>query len=171
MIPIRWFRFAPLALCLGLAGCMGLQTKLASLKEPKISLAGLSVKRLDLFQPSVLVRLNVENPNAVNVSIDGADLALALNGQPVANGISHSPLTLVGHGTSTMDVEIQADTLGIAQQVLRLQKQSQVNYDVSGHLNVLNWLGPLGQIPIKLQGSMDRDTLLRGAEGLGKLKF
>lgn len=158
-----------IVLSLALSGCLGLPRNLDALKEPKVSLAGLAVKDLNPFRPSFLVRLRVDNPNALNVNLDGGEVALALNGQPVAAGVSRSPLALAKFGTSQMDVEVTADTLGVLQQILLLQSRPTVDYDVSGHLNVLNWLGPLGRLPFNFKGSVDRDALLRGAESLGNL--
>jgi LEA14-like dessication related protein len=155
------------ALLAALCGCADLTRSLNTFKEPRVSLAGLAVKELNLLEPSFLVRLKVENPNDLNVSLDGADVALALNGQPVATGTSRGPLTLARLGSSEMDVEVKAGTLSVVQQILGLQANQALGYDVSGHLNVLNWLGALGRVPFNLKGSVDRDTLLRGAEGLG----
>lgn len=157
------------ALSLALSGCFSLPKDFNSLKEPKVSLAGLAIKDLNPFKPRFLVRLQVENPNDLDVNLDGGDVALALNGQPVASGISRSPITLAKFGASQMDVEVSADTLGVLQQIMLLQSKPSVDYNVTGHLNVLNWLGPLGRLPFNFKGAVDRDTLLRGAESLGNL--
>lgn len=167
---VQFKPFAALVtLCLLLSGCtgLGLMQNLDRLKEPKVSLAGLAVKNLDLFAPSFLVHLRVENPNDLEVKLDGADVALALNGRPVAKGINRGPLSLAKFGASDMTVEVSASTLDVLQQVLLLQSKPLLDYEVTGHLNVLNWLGPLGRLPFSFQGTVDRDTLLRGAEGLG----
>ena len=164
----------PASLCLALSllsGCANMMgmPNLNALKEPKISLAGLSMKGLNLMEPTFLVKLKVDNPNDLNLDLSGADVDLALNGQKVASGISRSPLTLVKQGTSNMKIEVKASTLGVLKQIMQLQANSGVNYAVNGHLNVLNWLGSLGKIPINLQGSVDKATLLHGVEGLGGL--
>lgn len=158
---------ALILLCLLVSGCAGLAQRFNNLKEPRVSLAGLALKRMDFFKPSFLVRLNVENPNDVAVNIDGADVALALNGQPVAKGVSRSPLSLAKLGSSSMDVEVSADTLGVLQQILLLQNRQSLDYQVSGRLTVLDWLGPLGQVPFDFQGVVDRDDLLKQAQSLG----
>ncbi|MGZ8217503.1 LEA type 2 family protein [Methylomagnum sp.] len=160
---------ALIALCLLVSGCAGLTDGLDNLREPHVSLAGLAVKKLNLFKPSFLVRLKVDNPNDVEVNLDGADVALALSGRPVANGVSRSPVSLAKHGTSTLDVEVSADTLGALQQILLLQNQKYLDYQVTGHLNVLNLLGPLGQVPFNFKGAVDREALLREAQSLGNL--
>ncbi len=153
-----------------LSGCADLAMDyLGKLKEPKVSLAGLALKDLNPLEPTLLVRLRIENPNDLNVKLDGADVALALNGQPVATGISLSPLTLAKLGATDMDVEVKANTLNALRQIMLLEANQAVKYDVAGHLNVLEWLGSLGRIPFNLQGSVDSGALLRGVEGWGKL--
>lgn len=156
------------AILLTQAGCSLLTADYRNLKEPKVSLAGLNIKDLNPLKPSFLVRLRLDNPNDLDVNLDGADVALALNGQPVATGISRSPLTLKKLGFSEMDVEVTANTLSAIQQFLVLQSQPMMDYQVTGHLNWNDWLGVLGRLPFNFKGSMDRDTLLSAASGLMK---
>jgi LEA14-like dessication related protein len=151
------------------AGCIGVPKNLDQLKEPTVSLAGLALNEADLFSPSFLVRLRVENPNDLDVTLDGADAALALNGQPVASGVSRSQVGLARFGSSDLAVQVTANTLGVIQQMLALQNQPNLNYQVTGHLQLLNWLGPLGRVPFSFQGAVDRETLLRGAANLGDI--
>ena len=151
-----------------LSGCALLTSDYSKLKEPKVSLAGLNIKSMNPLQPSFLVRLKVDNPNDLDVNLDGADVALALNGQPVAHGVSRSPLTLKKLGSSEMDVEVTADTMAAVQQFLILQTKSAMDYQVTGNLIWNNWLGALGKLPLKFSGSVDRDTLMRAASGLAR---
>ena len=157
-----------LALFMTQTGCSLLTTDYKNLKEPKVSLAGLNIKHLNPLSPSFLVRLKVDNPNDLDVNLDGADVALALNGQPVAAGVSRSPLVLKKLGTSEMDVEVTANTMSAVKQLLILQTRPALDYQVTGNLIWNNWLGALGKLPLKFSGSMDRDTLMRAASGLAK---
>ena len=150
-----------------LSGCAGLSPSLDSLKEPEVSLAGLALTDANPLGPRFLVRLKVDNPNDMEVSLDGAEVALALNGQPIASGTSRSPLSLARRGSTHVDVEVATDTLAVIQQILGLANRSSFDYGISGRLTVLDWLGPLGRIPFKFTGTMDWETLLRGAEVLG----
>jgi LEA14-like dessication related protein len=149
------------------SGCSLLTADYKNLKEPKVTLTGLNIQDLNPLKPSFLVRLKLDNPNDLDVNLDGADVALALNGQPVAEGVSRSPVTLKSLGSSEMAVEVTANTLNAVQQFLSLQSKTAMDYRVTGHLHMLNWLGALGRLPFNFDGSVDRDTLLRGA-GLTK---
>jgi LEA14-like dessication related protein len=160
---------ALLSACFLLSGCFSLPKNLDNLKEPQVSLTGLAVKDLNPLSPSFLVNLKVQNPNDLEVDLSGADVALALNGKPVAKGLSKSPLALARHGSSDLAVEVTADTLGAVQQVLGLLNRPALDYEVTGHLHLVKWLGALGQLPFSFKGSLDRETLLRGAGALGAL--
>jgi LEA14-like dessication related protein len=155
-----------IAILLVLGGCSLLTADYQNLKEPKVSLAGLNIKDLNPLKPSFLVRLKVDNPNDLAVKLDGADLALALNGQPVATGVSRSPLTLQKLGSSEMDVEVTANTFRAIRQFLVLQSKPALDYQVTGHLTWNDWLGALGRLPLSFKGSMDREALMSAAGSL-----
>ncbi len=155
-------------LLVALPGCSLLTTDYRNLKEPKVSLAGLNIKNPNPLKPSFLVQLQLDNPNDLELNLDGADVALALNGQPVAAGVSRSPITLKKRGSSTMNVEVTANTLSAIQQFLVMQSRPAMDYQVTGHLDWLNWLGALGKLPFSFSGSLDRDTLMRAADSLAK---
>jgi LEA14-like dessication related protein len=156
------------SLLLTQTGCSLLTADYKNMKEPKVSLAGLNIKDLNPLSPSFLVRLKVDNPNDLDVNLDGADVALALNGRPVAAGVSRSPLVLKKLGSSEMDVEVTANTMSAIQQFLILQTQPNLDYQVTGNLIWNNWLGALGKLPLKFSGSMDKDTLMRAASSLAR---
>ena len=169
MTPNRFWLTRSLLLALLMhAGCSLFTTDYSNLKEPRVSLAGLNIKDLNPLKPSFLVRLKVDNPNDLDINLDGADVALALNGQPVAAGVSRSPLVLKKLGASEMDVEVTANTLSAVQQLLILQTRPAVDYQITGNLIWNNWLGALGKLPLKFNGLIDRDTLMRAAGSLVK---
>ena len=157
-----WLVSLSLVMLMTATGCSLLTTDFRNLKEPKVSLAGLSVKDLNPLQPSFLVRLKLDNPNDLDVSLDGADVALTLNGQPVAAGISRSPLTLKKLASSEMDLEVTANTLNAAQQFLLLQSKPTMDYEITGHLQLKDWMSALGRLPFSFQGNLDSQSLLRG---------
>lgn len=146
-------------------GCSLLTTDYENLKAPKVSLTSLGIKDINPLNPRFLVRLKLDNPNDAAVSMDGADVALALNGLPVAEGISRSPLTLNRLGSSEMDVEVSANTFSALQQLLLLQSKPALDYQLTGHLHLLDGLGALGQLPFSFTGTVDRQTLMSNALG------
>jgi LEA14-like dessication related protein len=153
--------YAGLVCTLLLTACVSLGQDINSLKQPQVSLIALALQDLNPLNPSALVRLKVDNPNDLDLNLSGADVALALNGQAVATGVSRSPVTLASFGTSEIDAEVHGNTLAMAQQLLLAQSNDNVNYTITGSLHILNWLGPLGRVPFTFDGAVDKKTLLR----------
>jgi len=142
-------------------GCSLPTTDYSKLKDVNVTLIGLNIKDLNPLKPGFLVRLRLDNPNDIDISMDGADAALSLDGQPVADGLSRSPLTLKKQGSSEVDMEVYVNTFSAIQQFLLIQSKPAFDYRVSGHLHVLNWLGSLGRLPFDVSGSMDQKTLMQ----------
>jgi LEA14-like dessication related protein len=157
--------FLVLFLILPLGACVGLPTDFSQLQEPRVTLTGLALADADLWAPSFLLRLAVDNPNDLDLQLAGADADLRLNGESVARGVSRSPLTLVKRGTSELTVQATGQTLRIAQHTLSLQARDTLDYEITGHVQVVNWLGGLGRIPFRFKDTIRRDELLRAVEG------
>lgn len=158
----RWLALA----CLAAAGCTNIQDRVEKLQPPRVELASLALTGMNLLQPVFRVGLRVENPNDEEFSVDGADAVLSLNGKPLARGVSTEPVTLKARGTTDVDIEATANTLGLAQQLFRLEQERRIAYAVDGHLTLAGWLGPLARLPFHAAGTLTRDELMREIEGL-----
>lgn len=156
----RWLRTAWLLAVLLLAGCASWLPDYRNLKEPEVSLAGLALSDPNPLAPKFRVRLRVENPNDIDVSLDGADATLELNGRPVATGVSRSPLTLKRLAESELDLDIAAQTLGMLEGAAAVLSENRIRYRVQGHLSVLSALGSLGRLPFSFEGVLDPAALL-----------
>ncbi|RYU57566.1 hypothetical protein EWI61_12800 [Methylolobus aquaticus] len=156
----RWLRTAGALAVLLLVGCASWLPDYRNLKEPEVSLAGLALSDPNPLAPKFRVRLRVENPNDIDVSLDGADATLELNGRPVATGVSRSPLTLKRLAASELDLDVAAQTLGMLQGAAAVLAKDQIRYRVKGHLSVLSALGPLGRLPFSFEGAVDPAALL-----------
>jgi LEA14-like dessication related protein len=70
---------ALLAACANLAGLS---------QKPEVSLAGLKLTQLGLFEQRFSLQLRIQNPNDVDLPIDGLTFDVELNGQPFLKGVS-----------------------------------------------------------------------------------
>ncbi|MGY6216485.1 LEA type 2 family protein [Methylolobus aquaticus] len=145
---------------LQISGCASWLPDFRHLKEPEVSLTGLALSDPNPLVPRFRVRLRVENPNDIDVSLDGADATLELNGRPVATGVSRSPLTLKRLAESELDLDVAAQTLGMLEAAAAVLAEDQIRYRVQGHLSVLSALGPLGRLPFSFDGAVDPAVLL-----------
>src|SRR3954451_13693246 len=78
-------RFLLAAALLALAGCSGLGT-LARMQSPTVDVTGVKLLGTTLAGADVLVQFRVDNPNDVNLVLDGISYKLRLNGQALLDG-------------------------------------------------------------------------------------
>ena len=79
------------ALCAALAGCASVPQRLIA---PQIRAAGVRVVVFDFPQVRLAMELTVHNPNARPIALEALDVALQVEGQPVARTSLAAPVTL-----------------------------------------------------------------------------
>lgn len=156
-----WLRGVVLLGAVWLAGCSALLPDYRHLKEPRVALSELALTDPNPLAPRFRVRLRVENPNDIDVNLDGADATLELNGRPVATGMTRSPLRLASGSASEVELDVTAQTLSLLELASALLGSNEIRYRVAGHLSALSALGPFGQVPFAFEGTVDSAALLR----------
>lgn len=140
-----------------LSGCVGL----AGLSQkPEVSLAGLQLVQIGVFEQRFALKLRVQNPNDTELRINGLSFEVELNGQSFLTGVSDRGVTVPRFGEAVLDVAATA-TLGSALKQLReLQKggRERVDYRIVGRLN----LSGFGTVPFDRRG----DLQMPAADGL-----
>jgi LEA14-like dessication related protein len=99
-----------------LAGCAGLG---GHIEPPTVHVASLSLSSVTLFEQQYKLGLRLQNPNDVDLPIEGLSYELEVNDQPFAKGVSSHPVTVPRYGSAVLDVE-GFSTLG---DLLRQYKQ------------------------------------------------
>jgi LEA14-like dessication related protein len=97
----RWR--ALLALALLAAGCVS--TLPPALEAPRVTLAGLSLVDIGLFEQHYRIDLRIENPNPYSIAVVGLEYQLDLNGRTFARGVSDHHLTVSRLSTQIASVE------------------------------------------------------------------
>lgn len=144
-----------LAICiLLLSACTGL---LGLAQKPEISLAGLSVLQVGVFEQRFALKLRIQNPNDVELPINGLSFDIQLNGQPFAHGLSDKAVIVPRYGEALLDVAATS-TLGSALKQLReLQKsgRDRIGYRLAGRLQ----LQGMGSQPFERRGDLQLPTV------------
>ena len=140
-----------LSACAGLAGLS---------QKPEISLAGLDLLELGLFEQRFAMRLRIQNPNEVDLPINGLSFDVELNGQHFAKGLSDKPVTIPRMGEAVLEVTATSNLGSVLKQLRELQKgggeggqegrQNRVDYRMSGRLS----LEGIGSIPFERKGDV-----------------
>lgn len=134
---------ALLSACAGLGGFS---------QKPEVSVAGLNLVQLGLFEQRFLLKLRIQNPNDVELPINGLNFEIELNGQAFIKGLSDKAVSVPRFGEAVLEV-MATSTLGSTLKQLRdLQKggRERVDYRIVGRINVSG----LGNVPFERRGDL-----------------
>ncbi|KAF0811822.1 hypothetical protein IGB42_03632 [Andreprevotia sp. IGB-42] len=124
-------RYLLLMACLWLAACAGIPEHF---EKPRLSIADVRLKQAGLLEQRFVLTLRVQNPNKVDIPIDGLDTTLAIAGKPLAQGVSHERVTLPALGEALVPVEVTANLSGLLKAWRAVQGEGK--YTLAGRLFV-----------------------------------
>lgn len=89
-----------------LAACAGFGVHLAA---PKVSVEAISLGGIRGNDAVVTLSLRVENPNALELSLQSLRFALSVNDLALTTGTTVQPETIAAGGSTTIDIETHTD--------------------------------------------------------------
>lgn len=128
-------RIAALALALLLWSC----APAADLQTPAVMLSDIRPSgRMTVFEQRYDIALRIQNPNQMDLPLDGLSYTVALNGQDFARGVSHDRQTVPALGETVMHVMVSSNAMDWIRQIAEIQAHPDMNpsYKVSGTLYV-----------------------------------
>ena len=96
-------RLIVLFIALGLVACSGLPLNAVA---PRVSVAGIEIKRLGVFEQHFDVALRVNNPNDFDLKIEALEFDLEVNGRPFASGLA--PVATLIPAASSVELKVDA---------------------------------------------------------------
>ncbi|OOZ37891.1 LEA type 2 family protein [Solemya velesiana gill symbiont] len=113
-----------LALCwlalILLSGCAGLAQ---SHESPRVSLVGIKMIDVEIFEQRYGLMLRIQNPNPEALVITGMSFKVEINERAFASGVSDSAVTVDGFGEATLDVEVASSLFDFVEQLRALEKR------------------------------------------------
>jgi LEA14-like dessication related protein len=146
-----------LLISLFIIGIIALLGSCAGLRErpepPKISLAGLEIQEIGLFEQRYLVKLRLQNPNAFALDINGMNYEIFINDRPFAHGVSRNAVSLPSFGEDVLQVDVISNLNRIFEQLRNLEQgfDRPFSYRITGGMKLNNW--PV-KIPFQLDGEL-----------------
>ncbi len=123
-----------LLLTAALAACAALGPRLAS---PEVVGANVRVIRVALPEVTLAIDLELSNPNAVEVVVQGFDARIALEGERVATAALASPVTMPANGTAAVSLSARADAAATLAGVGRaLGSGRAMRYEIAGDVTL-----------------------------------
>ncbi|MGB2247303.1 MAG: LEA type 2 family protein [Alcanivorax sediminis] len=101
-----------------LSGC---QT-LGSLESPEVSLAGINLNKVSLFEQEWGLTLRARNPNDRDLTLKSMDYEIYVNGEKFGRGLTAETVTLPAMGDATVRTTITTSLLESLQKLQEIQQ-------------------------------------------------
>ena len=131
----RWLTALAIVAAL-LGGCA------APLQKPEVSVAGVELLGIGLVEQRLLLKLNVSNPNDVDLPVKALSFDLDLDGQPFAKGASEQPVTIARHAEAQLDVKVVSRLGDVIRQLKAARQNGKLGYRIHGRVELVGLPGP-----------------------------
>jgi LEA14-like dessication related protein len=154
---------APVLLALAAVFISGCAAMIRQPEPPQVTLTGISLTSVSLFEQSFRVKLRLQNPNNYALPLDGFQLDLKLNDQPFLTGTSTDSVTLPRLGSATVEMDAVSKLAGLLQQIMAVAsgETRRVHYSLTGKIHLVR---PVLSLPIQEEGEFDMSWLEQRAK-------
>jgi LEA14-like dessication related protein len=139
-------RLLALALTLFAAACATVITQ-----PPQVTLVGVGLESLGLFEQRYVLQLRVRNPNDVDIPVEGLSFDIELNGAHFASGVSNAAVRIPRLGEALLEVPATSNLAAFLQQWRELGSgRDGLAYRIRGSLRVSGY----GAVPFDHKGEV-----------------
>ncbi len=120
-------------------------------EAPDVSVEEVKIERMSFTGGQAVVTLNVSNPNAFAIPLNGFDYALKLNGIQVANGAEQGNMSIDGRGNRLIKVPVKLSLTELIRFAPQLLMNRSITYELAGLAKF-----PLVNVPFRRTGGVVR---------------
>lgn len=122
-------------------------------ETPQLSVVNVELQKSDLWEQRMKVRMRVVNPNDRPIPVKGLAVALEVQGQELAHGVSGAAFNVPALGEAEFDMNMTANMAGALIRLLGKgdEIRDQVEYRVTGKISLSE--GMLRSIPFEDRGT------------------
>ncbi|MBN2366483.1 MAG: LEA type 2 family protein [Calditrichaeota bacterium] len=107
------------------------------LKWPSIQVASLDVQRFNLTGAALNLKLQLENPNSLNLLLNKLNYNFKVNGNSWISGETSETKTVSSNNETSIDIPFQLDFLKMGQTVYQMiSGGKEIQYDLTGNMNL-----------------------------------
>lgn len=124
------------------------------IEAPEVVMLSVAMTSADMFNQQFLVRVNVKNPNAHELSVKTIDYQVFLAGDAFAEGQTTLPLVVPAQGETEFDMPVRTNFVSsLGRLISRINGQRKVDYAIQG--TVILSSGMIRKIPFRHTGEVD----------------
>ena len=146
MAPVR--SLSLLLLAVALSGCALFVPKL---ETPRLAIVAVEIRKANLLEQQLHVRMRVENPNDRSLPVQGLSLTVYVAGQQFATGASDASFIVPALGTAEFNMEVTANAAGTIFTILGRPRGQAIDYHMQGKVQLTR--GWLRSIPFEQSGT------------------
>jgi LEA14-like dessication related protein len=127
------------------------------IRIPRVSVASLRLDKLTLTAASLVLSLDISNPNGFPLGMQSMDYGFSVAGRQWAAGRAAKPASIAARGTGRLDILVALDLLSAGRAVADLlTRRGPVPYALEGSVGVSTPLPLLkhASVPVKLSGEI-----------------
>jgi LEA14-like dessication related protein len=137
-----------LLVAVALSGCALLAPRL---RTPRLSIVSIEVRRANLLEQQLRVRMRVENPNDRSIPVRGLSYTVYLGGQEFATGVSDASFVVPALGTADFNMDVTSNAAGALFTILNEPRGQGIVYRMRGRVELSR--GWLRSIPFEESGT------------------
>lgn len=152
---------------LALAACATTSSKIIT---PKVEVLGIQPLSTDMFAQRFKLRVNVQNPNEIEVPVKRIDYELFLAGDRFAAGLTEQPFVLPAKGEAEFDMVVTTDFVSAFGRLVSRyggKKIEAVDYELAGTIVLDKRM--ISKIPFNQKGTVDFGKLAGQPKGVKSL--
>jgi len=154
---MKYFRiFIVMIISLNLYHCSDMMKILnqSGIKKPVVKVSNARLSGLSFEQADLLFDIDINNPNAVGISLAGFDYDLLLNKQSFLKGDQKKEMEIKAQGKATVQIPLTLDFVNIYKTYQSLKQEDEVGYTLKTGLTFnLPVLGPI-RVPVSTSGKV-----------------
>ena len=134
------FAAALLTACSGVPGVV---------EQPKVSIQNIALQDISLAQGTAVVTLNIANPNAFPIPLQGIQYGLSLNGHQVASGDQNQGVSIGAGQEVPVNIPVKLDFMQLMQLAPEAMRARSLQYNLNGAVKL-----PFISVPFSRQGGV-----------------
>ena len=128
-----------------------------TMEAPSVTISSLRLEDSTLLEQRFLAALRIQNPNAVELTVEGISYDFEVNGRPFAKGVGKGPVTIPAFGQGVIETEAITTLMGFIRQFRRLERaKAAFDYRLTGKIKLRDHPSA---VPFEMRG----DNLSRAA--------